>query len=236
MMCQEVHCCSWGDFKHIDSRYALKLCASGFPPKSAGGVLLPKSAVKFERYLMGEILSVGTNVGQVEAGKKRAAFFHQRDATTFSSIDHKGCRSHLDSSVTSWELFVSASELYLSCKQSISSEERKKILLDIADALEANEKLIRTENESDIATAQQAGIEKSLISRLTLKPGKIASLAVRSGNGLLLKGGKEAMGSNAILHKVICGAIPSTVGDKLIGLVTSRDEIPDLLKNKDRVL
>ncbi|OAY63207.1 Dynamin-2A [Ananas comosus] len=60
---------SWGDFKHIDSRYALKLCASGFPPKSAGGVLLPKSAVKFERYLMGEILSVGTNVGQVEAGK-----------------------------------------------------------------------------------------------------------------------------------------------------------------------
>lgn len=57
--------------------------------------------------------------------------------------------------------------------KSVSSEERKKILLDIADALEANEKLIRTENESDIAAAQQAGIEKSLISRLTLKPGKV---------------------------------------------------------------
>ncbi|XP_073001370.1 10 kDa chaperonin 1, chloroplastic-like isoform X1 [Typha latifolia] len=40
------------------------------PEKSAGGVLLPKSAVKFERYLMGEILSVGADVGQVEAGKK----------------------------------------------------------------------------------------------------------------------------------------------------------------------
>ncbi|KAK8639812.1 hypothetical protein V6N13_138179 [Hibiscus sabdariffa] len=38
--------------------------------KSAGGVLLPKSAVKFERYLMGEIVSVGTEVGQVEPGKK----------------------------------------------------------------------------------------------------------------------------------------------------------------------
>ncbi|CAL5398187.1 unnamed protein product [Camellia sinensis] len=38
--------------------------------KSAGGVLLPKSAVKFERYLMGEILSVGAEVEQVEAGKK----------------------------------------------------------------------------------------------------------------------------------------------------------------------
>ncbi|XP_026657262.1 delta-1-pyrroline-5-carboxylate synthase 1-like isoform X3 [Phoenix dactylifera] len=173
--------------------------------------------------------------------------------------------------------------------QSISSEDRRKILLDIADALEANEKLIRIENEADVASAHLAGYEKSLISRLTLKPGKIsslaksiriladiedpigyvlkrteladglvlektscplgvllivfesrpdalvqiASLAVRSGNGLLLKGGKEAMRSNAILHKVITGAIPDTVGEKLIGLVTSRDEIPDLLKLDD---
>lgn len=39
---------------------------------------------------------------------------------------------------------------------------------------------------------------------LTLKNSllQIASLAVRSGNGLLLKGGKEAKRSNAILHKV----------------------------------
>ncbi|KAG6765386.1 hypothetical protein POTOM_029425 [Populus tomentosa] len=62
---------------------------------------------------------------------------------------------------------------------------------------------------------------------------QIASLAVRSGNGLLLKGGKEAKRSNAILHKVITTAIPDTVGGKLIGLVTSRDEIPDLLKLDD---
>nr|UJT31625.1 CPN10-like protein [Salicornia brachiata] len=40
------------------------------PEKSAGGVLLPKSAVKFERYLMGEILAVGSEVGEVETGKK----------------------------------------------------------------------------------------------------------------------------------------------------------------------
>ncbi|KAI4372664.1 hypothetical protein MLD38_010867 [Melastoma candidum] len=40
------------------------------PEKSAGGVLLPKSAVKFERYLMGEIVSAGADVQEVGAGKK----------------------------------------------------------------------------------------------------------------------------------------------------------------------
>ncbi|XP_055829343.1 delta-1-pyrroline-5-carboxylate synthase isoform X1 [Solanum dulcamara] len=173
--------------------------------------------------------------------------------------------------------------------QALSSQERSKILLDIADALEAKEEEILAENEADVAAAQQAGYEKSLISRLALKPGKIsslansvrvlanmdepvgrilkrteladgiilektssplgvlliifesrpdalvqiASLAVRSGNGLLLKGGKEAKRSNAILHKVITSSIPPSVGERLIGLVTSREEIPELLKLDD---
>ncbi|KAL3334269.1 hypothetical protein AABB24_030816 [Solanum stoloniferum] len=147
--------------------------------------------------------------------------------------------------------------------QTLSSQERSKILLDIADALEAKEEEILAENEADVAAAQQAGYENSLISRLAMKPGKladgiilektssplgvlliifesrpdalvqIASLAVRSGNGLLLKGGKEAKRSNAILHKVITSSIPPTVGESLIGLVTSREEIPELLKLDD---
>nr|XP_027191255.1 delta-1-pyrroline-5-carboxylate synthase-like isoform X3 [Cicer arietinum]XP_027191256.1 delta-1-pyrroline-5-carboxylate synthase-like isoform X3 [Cicer arietinum] len=58
----------------------------------------------------------------------------------------------------------------------------------------------------------------------------IAALAIRSGNGLLLKGGNEGRRSNAALHKVITSVMPDIVGDKLIGLVTSRDQIPDLLK------
>ncbi|CAI0443344.1 unnamed protein product [Linum tenue] len=56
--------------------------------------------------------------------------------------------------------------------QALSSEDRKKILLDIANALEANEKVIKVENEADVAAAEQAGMEKSLIARLALKPGK----------------------------------------------------------------
>ncbi|XP_073114727.1 delta-1-pyrroline-5-carboxylate synthase 1 isoform X3 [Elaeis guineensis] len=217
------------------------------------------------------------SIVKVLQGERIGTLFHQ-DAHLWALPKEVGPR----------EMAVSARECSRRL-QSISSEDRRKILLDIADALEANEKLIRIENEADVAAAQQAGYEKSLISRLTLKPGKIlslsksiriladmedpighvlkrteladglvlektscplgvvlivfesrpdalvqiASLAVRSGNGLLLKGGKEAMRSNAILHKVITGAIPDTVGEKLIGLVTSRDEIPDLLKLDD---
>ncbi|KAK7286945.1 hypothetical protein RJT34_22314 [Clitoria ternatea] len=38
--------------------------------KTVGGVLLPKSAVKFERYLVGEVLTVGADAGELKAGTK----------------------------------------------------------------------------------------------------------------------------------------------------------------------
>jgi len=63
--------------------------------------------------------------------------------------------------------------LHAAPKQKLSSEERKKILLDIADALEANEDAIRSENEADVEAAQAAGYEKSSVARMTLKPGKV---------------------------------------------------------------
>ncbi|GAB4824080.1 hypothetical protein N2152v2_011126 [Parachlorella kessleri] len=65
---------------------------------------------------------------------------------------------------------------------------------------------------------------------------QIASLAIRSGNGLLLKGGKEAVRSNAILHRLIVAAVAEvapSVGCDLIGLVTSREAVDDLLKLHD---
>ena len=55
----------------------------------------------------------------------------------------------------------------------MSSEERKNFLLDIANALEANEKIIKAENDLDVAVAQQAGYEESLVARLVMKPGKV---------------------------------------------------------------
>eukprot|EP01018_Ginkgo_biloba_P031213 Gb_14158 [translate_table: standard] len=110
----------------------------------------------------------------------------------------------------------------------------------VVDALKDNEDIIRRQNEYDVLVAQEARIAKTLVSRLTLKPGKISglaklitSLAIQGGNGLFLKSGKEAAQSNAILQKVITEALPKSVGRELISLVTSRDEIPDLLKLDD---
>ncbi|KAI3966385.1 hypothetical protein MKW92_046914 [Papaver armeniacum] len=211
------------------------------------------------------------NIIKVVQGEHIGTLFH-KDAHLWSPVKE----------VDSRDMAVAARECSRRL-QALPSEDRKKILLQVADALEANESMIQEENDADVTAAKKAGYDKALISRLALKPGKarlfnsemeepigrvltrtevadglilektssplgvllivfesrpdalvqIASLAIRSGNGLLLKGGKEAKRSNAVLHKVITDAIPETVGSRLIGLVTSREEIPDLLKLDD---
>lgn len=63
---------------------------------------------------------------------------------------------------------------------------------------------------------------------------QIASLALRSGNGLLLKGGREAEHSNAALHSVISRAVVRASNGKVpagaIGLITSRADVYSLLQ------
>jgi delta l-pyrroline-5-carboxylate synthetase len=68
---------------------------------------------------------------------------------------------------------------------------------------------------------------------------QIASLALASGNGLLLKGGKEAVHSNAMLHEVIGDAIEhgsdGAISRDIIALVTSRGQVKDLLSLDDTI-
>ncbi|VFQ91125.1 unnamed protein product [Cuscuta campestris] len=214
------------------------------------------------------------NIIKVLHGECIGTLFHRDANKLHSAVDVDAC-----------EMAIAAKECSRRL-QALAPQERRQILLDIADALEANEKMILSENDADVSNAQQAGYDNSLISRLALKPGiisslaksvrvlaemnepigrvlkkteiadgfilektssplgvlliifesrpdalvQIASLAIRAGNGLLLKGGKEAKRSNKILHKVITSVIPDKVGDRLIGLLTSREEIPELLK------
>ena len=68
---------------------------------------------------------------------------------------------------------------------------------------------------------------------------QIASLALLSGNGLLLKGGKEAVNSNTALHDIIGDAIEKgsngEISRDIIGLVTSRGQIKELLTLDDTI-
>lgn len=66
---------------------------------------------------------------------------------------------------------------------------------------------------------------------------QIVSLALATANGLLLKGGKEAVNSNTVLHQVIGDAIEEAskgeIGREIVGLVKSRGQVKDLLALDD---
>jgi len=63
---------------------------------------------------------------------------------------------------------------------------------------------------------------------------QIVALAIRSGNGVLLKGGKEAEKTNSFLHDIIVREIEKAsdgvVDRSVIGLITSQSDIASLLK------
>lgn len=174
--------------------------------------------------------------------------------------------------------------------QALTSAQRTRILLSIADALESGVTAILEKNLLDVRAAELCGVAYSLLSRLSMSREKIATLvagirsiaaqtdpvghlleqrelaedlmldrvstpigvllvvfesrpdclpqiaalAIRSGNGLILKGGKEAENSNVFLHSLIAECIEretnGTVSAGAIGLVTSRTDVNTLLK------
>jgi delta-1-pyrroline-5-carboxylate synthetase len=66
---------------------------------------------------------------------------------------------------------------------------------------------------------------------------QISALALASGNGLLLKGGKEASNTNKVIHQVVGDAIEKGSGGSInrdvIALVTSRGQVADMLNLDD---
>ncbi|KAK5650172.1 hypothetical protein RI129_001201 [Pyrocoelia pectoralis] len=58
---------------------------------------------------------------------------------------------------------------------------------------------------------------------------QVVSLAIASGNGLLLKGGKEAWHSNKALMNLVREALQIVNAENAISLVSTREEISDLL-------
>ena len=58
---------------------------------------------------------------------------------------------------------------------------------------------------------------------------QVASLAMASANGLLLKGGKEAAHSNKALMELVTESLGTVGAQKAISLISTREEISDLL-------
>ena len=63
-----------------------------------------------------------------------------------------------------------------------------------------------------------------------MKTTQVASLAIASANGLLMKGGKEALHSNKILMRLVTEALGLHGCSDSISLVSGREEVADLLK------
>ena len=61
---------------------------------------------------------------------------------------------------------------------------------------------------------------------------QISALALKSGNAIILKGGKEAQNSNRVLAKLIRNTLAKndTVPENAVSLVESRDEVSQLVK------
>jgi glutamate-5-semialdehyde dehydrogenase len=57
-----------------------------------------------------------------------------------------------------------------------------------------------------------------------------AALAIKSGNAIILKGGKEAQHSNRAFYQVIQAAVNSFLPDGAITLIETREEVDELLK------
>lgn len=64
---------------------------------------------------------------------------------------------------------------------------------------------------------------------------QVAALSIASANGLLLKGGKEATHSNKALMELVKEALSTVGGTNAISLVSTREEISDLLSMEKHI-
>lgn len=177
---------------------------------------------------------------------------------------------------------------------SLPTDDKNKILLDIAKKLDAQRTFIKSENEKDMIAGEKKGLSKAMLDRLllddkridgmveslesvcklndpvgeeydhyTLKNGlklakkrmplgvigmifesrpnvtvEASSIALKSGNTILLRGGSEAINSNKALGKIIRDSIKECGFDEnMVCLVeiTDREAVNYMLKAKDYI-
>ncbi|XP_032516398.1 delta-1-pyrroline-5-carboxylate synthase isoform X1 [Danaus plexippus] len=204
------------------------------------------------------------------SGRKVGTFFTDTPSVSTASVDVMAENARTGSRVL----------------QKLSPAERAAAIHSLADLLLDKKDKILEANAKDLEEATKTGLEKPLLNRLSLSPGKlktlsiglkqiadssydnvgrvlrktklaenlllkqvtvpigvllvifesrpdslpqVAALAMASGNGLLLKGGKEAAYSNRALMEIVKESLQPFGASDAVSLVSTRDEISDLL-------
>lgn len=209
-------------------------------------------------------------IKHILTGRKVGTFFTESTADKATPVDQLAENARLGSRVM----------------QNLSASDRALCVNTLADLLISKQPQILEANAKDLDEAKKSGLAKPLLSRLSLTPSKLESLAVglkqiaddshrnvgrvlrrtkladglelkqvtvpigvllvifesrpdslpqvaalamASGNGLLLKGGKEAAHSNKALMELVKEALATVGAQNAISLVSTREEISDLL-------
>ncbi|KAG8176889.1 hypothetical protein JTE90_008329 [Oedothorax gibbosus] len=176
--------------------------------------------------------------------------------------------------------------------QELSGEQRAEMIMLLAELLQNRKQQILQANARDLREAEESGLATPLLSRLSLTPDKlnsladglrqiaeashtvvgrllkkiqiadgmelhqitvpigvllvifesrpdclpqVAALAISSGNGLLLKGGKEASHTNGYLMKLVEEALSIHGASEAISLVNTREDVGELLQMEDYI-
>jgi len=109
----------------------------------------------------------------------------------------------------------------------------------IADQDEVVGEIISEHTRDDGLKVQQQRIPLGVIAMIfESRPNVVVDcscLSIKSGNAILLKGGKEAFHSNRILSTVVRDACHGLLPQNAVQLVEARDEISELIKLKEYV-
>lgn len=227
------------------------------PPK---GTLFATPGSDLEKEAMDEMIDWAEDESQMEEAAREMAMAARKEARKLQGMPHAVRQSILNGVADALE--ERQDELVDANKIDLAEAEKNSVDAPLVARLKLTPEKIATLAKGIRHLAEQKdalgvvkskrelaeGLELSLItvpigvlmiifeSRPDSLP-QIASLALASGNGLLLKGGKEAAHSNAALHDVIGDAIEKysegEISRDIIALVKSRGQVKDLLTLDD---
>lgn len=109
-----------------------------------------------------------------------------------------------------------------------------KMCLEVSAQKQVVGKIVHTHTRNDGLLIQKQRIPIGVIGMIfESRPNVVvdgAALAIKSGNAIILKGGKEAQYSNQILFSVILKAVEGLLPSGSINLIETREEVAEMLK------